>query len=46
MVGHTKDMQMKKTKCVGEMEVLHGLFGMCPAPIPAHNIYVIDGMGS
>jgi hypothetical protein len=46
MVRHSEDMQMKKMKWVGEMEVFQGLVGTCPTPFPAHGIYVIDGMGS
>ena len=37
---------MKTRKWVGEMEVFQGVFGTFPAPVPAHGIYVIDGMGS
>jgi len=43
---HTEDVQMKTRKWVDEIEVFEDLIGMSSAPVPAHGIYVIDGMDS
>jgi hypothetical protein len=46
MMRHTQDVQMKTRKWVDEIEVFEDLVGTSPAPVPAHGIYVIDGMDS